>query len=563
MKRCPQCGREYDLSMSFCLDDGAELLYGPASMDEPKTAILHATEPPSEAATRAQIHTTEQTAVLPSGLSDIPKSKAFDKRLIFAPLLLVVIVLGGFLGYRYVTPAKQIESIAVMPFVNESGNADVEYLSDGMTETLISSLSQLPNTDVKPRSSVFRYKGKETDPQTIGKELSVQAILNGRLTQRDQDISLYVELIDVGRNKTIWSETYNRKESDLVTLQTDIARDVSGKLKNKLSGADEAKVTKIYTTNPQALELYLKGRYLSRNFTLDGFVRGVDAFNQAIAIDPNYALAYAGLSDAYFYASTIHLPPTEALPKVGEFAQKALAIDNSLAAAHHSTANFKANYQRDNEGAKREFEDALKLDPNDSSIYFDYSQLLANIGEAEKSIAIARRGKQIDPLDSGISSTLAQALILAGRYDEGLTELENTIRLDSKSWWGHYWRGIALSEKGLHTEAVTALQTAAGLDDSPLIRSVLAGALARAGRRAECQRIIDELILTSKNKFVSQTSIAMGYVGLGDLDKAFEWLDKALESHDEQIVWIYKHPMFSGLRADPRYKEILRKVNLD
>ncbi len=560
MKRCPQCGREYDLTMSFCLDDGAELLYGPASMDEPKTAILHATDAPGEAPTRAQIHMTDQTAVLPSGIGETKKS--FDKRLFFAPLGLAVIVLGGFFGYKYFSLTIQIESIAVMPFVNVSGNADTEYLSDGMTETLISSLSQLPNTDVKPRSSVFRYKGKETDPQTIGKELNVQAILNGRLSQRGEDMSLYVELIDAGRNKTIWSETYNRKESDLIRLQADIARDVSGKLKNKLSGTDEAKVTKSYTSDPKALELYLKGRYLSRNFTFDGFVRGVDAFNQAIAIDPNYALAYAGLSDAYFYASTIHLPPTEALPKVGEFAQKALAIDNSLAAAHHSVANFKANYQRDNEGAKREFEEALKLDPNDSSIYFDYSQLLANIGEAEKSIAIARQGKQLDPQDSGISSTLAQALILAGRYDEGLAEIENTIRLDSKSWWGHYWRGIALSEKGLHTEAITALQTAAGIDDSPLIRGVLAGALASAGRRAECQHIIDELILASKNKFVSQTSIAMGYVGLGDLDKAFEWLDKALESHDEQIVWIYKHPMFSGLRADPRYKEMLKKVNL-
>jgi tetratricopeptide (TPR) repeat protein len=268
------------------------------------------------------------------------------------------------------------------------------------------------------------------------------------------------------------------------------------------------------------------------------------------------------LSDAYFYASTIHLPPTEALPKVGEFAQKALSIDNSLAAAHHSAANFKANYLRDNEGAKSEFENALNLDPNDSSIYFDYSQLLANIGEAEKSIAIARQGKRLDPQDSGISSTLAQALILAGRYDEGLAETENAIRLDRNGWWGQYWRGIALSEKGLHPEAVTALQTAAGLDDSPLIRGVLAAALARAGRRAGCQQIIDEMVLTSKNNFVSQTSIAMGYVGLGDLDSAFEWLNKALESHDEQIVWIYKHPMFNGLRADPRYKEMLKDVNL-
>jgi tetratricopeptide (TPR) repeat protein len=341
-----------------------------------------------------------------------------------------------------------------------------------------------------------------------------------------------------------------------------VARDVSSRLKTKLSGAEEAKVTKSYTTNPKALELYLKGRYLSRQFTLDGFNKGVEAFDQAIAIDPNYALAYAGLSDAYFYASTIHLPPTEALPKVGEYARRALEIDDSLAAAHHSIANYKANYERDNPGATREFERALELDPNDTSIYFDYSQLMSNIGESEQGIALARRAKLIDPHDASVSSTLAQAFILSGRYDEGLEESQTTTGLDDKNWWGYYWRGIAYSEKGMSDEAIAALQTAAKLDDSPLIKGVLASALARASRRAEAQRVIDDLVLASKSTFVSQTSIAMGYTGLGDVNQAFEWLERSLESHDEQIVWIYKHPMFAALRADPRYEGLLKRLNL-
>jgi serine/threonine protein kinase len=488
--------------------------------------------------------------------------KQRKRAVVIALLVLVVGAVGLFLYLHTRKTAVAIESIAVMPFVNESGNAEVEYLSDGMTETLISSLSQLPNLNVKPRSSVFRYKGKETNPQTIGKELNVQAILNGRVVQRGQELSLFVELIDVALDKVIWSQQYNRKQADLVTLQSEIARDVSSKLKSKLSGADVAKVEKTYTTDPKALELYLKGRYFSRQFTLDGFNKGIEAFNQAIALDPNYALAYTGLSDAYFYASTIHLPPTEALPKAGEYARKALEADESLAAAHHSIANFKSNYEWDFTGARHEFERALELDPNDSSTYFDYSQFMAVIGENERGIALARRAKMIDPQDAYVSSVLAQAFILSGRYDEGLEESQTTVRLDGKNWWGYYWRGVAYSEKGMHEEAIASLETAAKIDDSPLIRGVLAYSLARAGRRADAQHVIDELILASKTKFVSQSTIAMGYGGLGDKNKAFQWVEKSLESHDEAIFWIYRHPMFSPLRDDPRYKELLKKLNL-
>ena len=259
--------------MSFCLDDGSELLFGPASMDEPATAILHTTAAPGEAPTRAQIHTTGQTAIFPrteaepqKSLGELPEKRSFSAHRAAKPLVIVgiatVLLVGGFFGYRYLaTSSKQIESIAVMPFVNDSGNADVEYLSDGMTETLMSSLTQVPNLQVKPRSSVFRYKGKETDPKTIGKELNVQAILNGRLVQRGNDITLYVELIDVQKETLIWKGDYSRSMANLVSLQSEVARDVSNKLKTKLSGAEVAKVEKRNTANPEAYRLYLQGRF--------------------------------------------------------------------------------------------------------------------------------------------------------------------------------------------------------------------------------------------------------------------------------------------------------------
>ena len=187
---------------------------------------------------------------------------------------------------------------------------------------------------------------------------------------------------------------------------------------------------------------------------------------------------------------------------------------------------------------------------------------MANTGESNQAVVIAQRAKLIDPQDSYVSYTLAQALVLAGNYDEGIKETETTIKLDDRNWWGYYWRGVAYSEKGMHDQAVTALEAAAKLDDSPLIRGVWACALARAGRRSEAQNVIDDLILASRQKFVSQTSIAMGYGALGDIDKAFEWLDKALESHDEQVIWTYKHPMFASIRGDGRYKELLRRLML-
>ena len=557
MKRCPECARDYnDDSLRFCLDDGAELLFGPA--DGPETAILGSSRPTSEASTKLF-----SSGSSPSG--DLTGLIASRRNSVIAGAIGVLLVTAlGFGSYLYYVrnSTKQIDSIAVLPLVNESGNPDVEYLSDGITESLINSLSQVPGLSVKARSSVFRYRAKDYDQRTMAKELGVETLLSGRLVQRGDLLILSLELIDGATENVLWGNRYERKLSDLVKLQIDIAHDVSSRLKSRLSATDEARVTKSYTTDPKAFELYLKGRYLSRQFTLDGFTRGVEAFNQAIALDPNYALAYAGLSDAYFYASTIHLPPTEALPKVGEYAQKALGIDDSLAAAHHSYANYKANYERDNEGAKREYEKALSLDANDTSIYFDYSQLLANTGESNQAVVIAQRAKLIDPQDSYVSYTLAQALVLAGNYDEGLKETETTIKLDDRNWWGYYWRGVAYSEKGMHDQAVTALEAAAKLDDSPLIRGVWACALARAGRRSEAQNVIDDLILASRQKFVSQTSIAMGYGALGDIDKAFEWLDKALESHDEQVIWTYKHPMFASIRGDGRYKELLRKLML-
>ena len=248
MKRCPECRRDYyDDTLLYCLDDGNALLEGPASADEPATAILHVTEAPSEAATRAQIHMTDQTAVLPANTGDIvPKPRGLDKRLLAAPFLLAIIVLGGFFGYRYFksSTSGQINSIAVLPFENKSGNADSDYLSDGMAESLIYKLSQLPNLKVSPRSSVFRYKGKEIDVEKIGAELGVDAVMSGRIIQRGDNLTISVDLVDVRNKKSLWGDQYERKMSDLLATQREIASAITQKLQLKLSGEAEQKLAK-------------------------------------------------------------------------------------------------------------------------------------------------------------------------------------------------------------------------------------------------------------------------------------------------------------------------------
>src|SRR5215203_6282580 len=334
MKRCSECRRDYyDDSLLYCLDDGAPLLEGP-SMDEPATAVF------------ASGLTAHKTEFMPTGsataetIAESAKSSPMRaSRVAIAGIALVTLLaVGGYFFYSRAA-STQIESIAVMPFVSAGGNADVEYLSDGMTETLIKSLSGLPGLDVKPRSSVFRYKGKDTDLQTIGKELNVQAILNGRVAQRGDELTLSLELVDVQKDSLIWTEQYQRKQSDLVSLQSEIAKDVSTKLKAKLSGAEETKVTQAASTDPEAYQAYLKGRYYWNRRTTLNIKKAIEQFKFATDRDPNYALAFVGLADCYAvlneYAGT---PSSETVPLARTYAERALTIEPQLAEPHATLA---------------------------------------------------------------------------------------------------------------------------------------------------------------------------------------------------------------------------------
>ena len=548
MKKCPQCGREYDLTMSFCLDDGSELLYGPASMDEPQTAILYDEARAGEQ--RTKIYDTPTAA--PS---------ARRRSLAAGAIGIVLVTVLGVGSYIYFGrgSTKQIGSIAVMPFVNEGGNAEIEYLSDGMTETLISSLTQLPDLDVKPRSAVFRYKGKETDAQTVGKELNVQAVLNGRVSQRAQDISLYVELIDAPLNRTIWSQTYTRKQADLVTLQAEIARDVSGKIKNRLTGAEESKVTKTYTTNPDAYQLYLKGNFYLAKYNEEGYKKALEYYNQAIAKDANYALAYHGIAVAYDFANGFYLPPKESEPKAKEAALKALELDDTLAETHFLLGKIVFWYEWDWRAAERHWKRANELDSAYPPTYPVYLSAQGRLDEAVKAQQILQ---QRSPLDLNMSLDLASILLAAGRYDQSIEQARKALELDPNYWWSYQILGLAYERKKQFPEAIAALQKARRADVNPSSLGYLGYVYAAAGKKAEAEKVLVELQQLTKQRHVPAYNVACVYAGLNDKDQAFKWLELAYQERSFFMTVLKTETVLDNLRQDPRFKDLLRRMDL-
>ena len=478
-----------------------------------------------------------------------------------AAALVVLVLIGGVglgLYLRARTSHVTIESIAVMPFVNESGNADVEYLSDGMTETLISSLSQLPNLNVRPRSSVFRYKGKETNPQTISKELNVQAILNGKVVQRGQDLSLFVELVDVALDKVVWSQRYDRKQTDIVTLQTDVARDVSNRLKTKLTGEDEAKVTKTYTANAEAYQLYLKGNYYEHKYNQDGYQKAIEYYEQAIEKDPNYALAYVGMGNAYITASGWYLAPNEAMPKAKTSGLKALDHDNTLADAYRLLGIYEVWYGLDWVTSERNFRRAIELGSTTS--HDPYAFYLTAIGNIDQAITEFRLSQSLNPLNLDTNASLAYGYIFASRYDEAIEQARKTIELDPNYWRGHELLGLAYERKRQYRDAIAALEKARTLDSNPEIMGYLGYVYAVSGKTTEAQKVLDELKRPAKTSYVS-LYLAYIYAGLNDKDKTFEWFNKAVEERG-LLSTIKVDPPFENLRGDPRFKDLSKRLNL-
>jgi serine/threonine protein kinase/tetratricopeptide (TPR) repeat protein len=491
------------------------------------------------------------------------KSHKVATALIGLLLVGVIATVGYFASGARSGGTKQISSIAVLPFVNENGNADVEYLSDGMTETLIKSLSNLSSLDVKPRAAVFRYKGKDADLQTIAKELKVQAILTGRVGERGDQIMLSLELVDVQKNSVIWTEQYERKQAEVVSLQSEIARDVSTKLKAKLSGAEETRVTRTATASPEAYQAYLKGRYYWNRRTAENLKKAIEQFKLATDQDPDYAQAFVGLADCYAvlseYAGTT---TSETLPQAKAYAERALAIDGQLAEVHATLGSINDDLWQWSD-AEKEYKRAIELNPNYPTAYHWYSILLKNLGRNDQAAAMIKRAHELDPLSSVIGVNVSRMYQLQNNHAASIENSLKIIDLDPGFAPAYEYLALSYLKLGRNAEAIAAAEKAADLTSrSGIALGDLGYVYGASGKRAEAVAVVKELEAKYARKEAIGQYLATVYAGLGDKDKAFVWLEKDFQARNGKLTEIRWQIPFEPLRADPRYQDLLRRIGL-
>jgi TolB-like protein/Tfp pilus assembly protein PilF/predicted Ser/Thr protein kinase len=485
---------------------------------------------------------------------------------IVAVVLVAALAGAGWFYRSQMGGGETIDSLAVLPFVNASADPNAEYLGDGITESLINSLSTLPHLKVMSRDSAFMYKGKDTDAHTIGQALGVRAVLKGRVMQRGDDLQISAELVDARDNSHIWGQQYSRKASDIFALQNDLAKEMTTMLRMRLTGEDEKRMAKTYTANPEAYQDYLKGRFWWGKRNEEGFNKGIEYFQQAIAKDPAYALAYSGLADSYALLAVYgFVPPMDAFPKAKDAAQKALSIDETLGEAHTSLAYIKFKYDWDWPGADKEFERAIELNPTYATAHHWHAERLSNAGRTEQGIAEYKRALELDPLSLVINREFGETgYNYARQYDQCIEQLRKTLEIAPNFTWVHLGLGGCYLGKSMNREAIAEFEKElAASPGSTYALALLGNAYAVAGRRADAQKVLLQLDEIAKKKYLPGMGRAIVYIGLGDKDKAFEWLEKSYADRSINMADSLKtSPIFDPLRSDPRFADLLRRMNL-
>jgi len=476
----------------------------------------------------------------------------------------LLLLAGGASVYWFTHRGTRIDSIAVLPFANADADPDTEYLSDGITESVINSLSALSELQalrVVPRSTVSRFRGR-TDPQQAGRELKVRAVVSGTVAQRGDTLIVQAELVDVETESQLWGEHYSRKLADLLAVQTDIAKEISDRLRLRLSGEARERLARRYSENTEAYHLYLKGRrYLNRRMK-EELQKAIESFTQAIDKDPRYALAYSGLADSYILADYYRIfPAREAGPRAKQAAMTALQLDPSLAEPHASLAHIRRSFDWDWAGAESEYQRAIALDPEYPTAHHWYAMYLAAMGRLKEAVAEAARARDLDPFSLAINTDLGVVFYYARRYDRALDQFLKTLDLDPNVAFVYTWLGRACLQQSIYSRALEEFQKAAALSKgSPDKLADLGYLHALSGKRAEALKIIQDLDQLSGKRYVSPYDIAVVYAGLGDQAQAVTWLEKAYADHCLQLVYLKVEPMFDGLRSNPRFGELLRRM---
>jgi serine/threonine-protein kinase len=530
--------------------------------DEPQTAILHQTAAPGEAATRAQIHTTS----IPAGAVGSPATgnRVFPRKLVITLGALIILLGAGFFGFKYFSARAQINSIAVLPFQNADGNPESEYISDGLSESLIYRLSQIPELRVSPRSSAFRYKGQDVDAENVGSELGVDAVLSGRVIQRGDSLTISVDLVDIRNRKTLWGEQFERKISELLATQREIAATITQKMQLKLSRDDATGITKRYTESNDAYQHYLLGRFYWNKRTPESLPKAVEQFQAAAEADPNFALAYSGLADVYVIGQyyTRRWEGDYGLPAAAENAQRAIALDPTLAEPH-ATLGMVYEFQWNWDESEKEFRRSIDLNPNYATARQWFSRFLRVRGRYDEAMAEIKKAQEADPLSGVIAENVVQNLLEKGDVDGAIEQCHRTIDLDPQFWVIHSRYAAALIEKGQKEEGLAEAEKAFEMvNHATFLMGFVGYAQAVAGHRDGALATARELEKRYAAGEGDGVRIASVYLGLGDKDKVFEWLEKDFKVKRPSLVEIRQEPEFKSLRDDQRFHDLLKRMNL-
>ncbi len=505
----------------------------------------------------AQVNTAQEPVARPA------KSRPWKWAAVAAGVL--ILGAGAWFEWKARGSTDEVSSVAVLPFANQSGSPDTEYLSDGITESLINDLSKLPKLAVMSRSSVFHYKGRDVDPQTVAKDLKVDAVITGRVLQRGDQLVISTELIDARSNHNLWGERYDRKMADLVSVQQDISGAIAARLRERLSGKELQTAPQGGTRNPEAYQLYLKGLYYWEKRNPESLEKAKDYFTQAIDRDANYAMAYSGLA-AYYYVLPDYAPisNSEAMPKAQAAAEKALALDDTLPEPHAVLGGIH-NSAFEWQAAEREFRRALELNPNYANAHNWYAFLLSQMGRFSEAIAQAKRAAELEPLNLKYSDTLAGVYRDSRQYDLALEQFKKTLDMDPNYTSAVHNLAILYQIQHKYDLWLDEWKKGAAINndhEDMAIAEEAARVYSKSSYQATLRRIIQLQLQLSKRRYVDPADIAFGYAELGDKDQAFAWLDKAYAEKSDLLVWVKVIPPLDGLRSDPRYAALLKKMGL-